>query len=117
MVVQVHVPPWALQARHAHIKRTRNEKIDYPLVTLCALWKEDQLRIAFSGLCPYPFRSEAIEKTLNDRGATPRARAEKAATLLPEPALSTGESPGDYRLFVFQNSLEALLEDWQHGTI
>ena len=30
LIVQAHVPAWALNARHFHIKKTTNEKIDYP---------------------------------------------------------------------------------------
>ncbi|MGI6240017.1 MAG: FAD binding domain-containing protein, partial [Christensenellales bacterium] len=44
VLTQVHVPAWALGARHAHIKKTAQEKIDYPLVNLTAIWKGDELR-------------------------------------------------------------------------
>lgn len=67
MIVQVNIPVWALSARYSHIKKTANEKIDYPLVSVAALWKDDNLRIAFSGLCSYPFRNEQIENALNER--------------------------------------------------
>jgi CO/xanthine dehydrogenase FAD-binding subunit len=62
VVVQVHVPGWALKAPLFHVKHTTNEKIDYPLVTAAALWKDGNMRIAFSGLCSYPFRSAKIEE-------------------------------------------------------
>ena len=117
MVVQAHIPSWALQARHCHVKRTRNEKIDYPLVSLCALWEGDRLRAAFSGVCSYPFRSEAMEAVLNERSASCAARAEKAAALLPEEPQSDWEGSGEYRVFVLKNAIEALLEDWKNGAI
>lgn len=117
LIVQVHVPLWALQARHVHVKHTRNEKIDYPLVSLAALWKGDFLRTAFSGVCAYPFRSEQIESVLNDRAASCSARAEKAAALLPEAAYSDVEGSGTYRVFVFKNTVQALLEDWENGKV
>lgn len=117
MVVQAHIPARFLQARHFHVKRTANEKIDYPLVSISALWEGDFLRIAFSGVCSYPFRSGPIESVLNDRTIPCGARAEKAAELLPEPVHDDAESSGPYRLFVLKNTLTALLEDWENGKV
>jgi CO/xanthine dehydrogenase FAD-binding subunit len=117
MVVSVHMPLWALTARYAHIKKTANEKIDYPLVNVTALWKDDVLRVAFSGICAFPFRSGAIEAVLNDRGLSPGARAEQAVSLLPAPPHDDVEGSGKYRAFVLQNTLRSLLEEWENGQI
>lgn len=117
MIVQVHVPVWTLSARYSHIKKTANEKIDYPLVSVAALWKEDNLRIAFSGICSYPFRSEEIEDALNERTKPIEERIKQAMGLLPEPAYADGEGAGEYRLFVLENVLNELLEDWENGAI
>lgn len=117
MVVQAHVPAWALCARHFHIKKTTNEKIDYPLVGVAALCKGDTLRVAFSGVCAYPFRSEPIESVLNDRTKSYEERAELAAGLLPELAYADVEGSAQYRLFVLKHTLRELLEDWEHGAI
>lgn len=117
IIVQVHVPVWALSARYAHIKKTANEKIDYPLVSIAAIWKENNLRIAFSGICSFPFRNEQIETVLNDRTKSCSERAEAAAGLLPEVAYSDAQGSGEYRLFVLINTLQELLEDWENGTI
>lgn len=46
------------------IKKTKIEKVDYPLVSIDALKKDNQIRIAFSGVCPFPFRSSKIEEEL-----------------------------------------------------
>lgn len=117
IIVQVHVPVWALTARYVHIKKTAHEKIDYPLVSMAAMQKDHHWRLAFSGLCSYPFRSEPIETVLNDRAKTCRERAEMAAGLLPEAAYSDVEGSGEYRLFVLKNTLQELLEDWENGAI
>lgn len=113
-IAQVHIPVWALQARHAHIKKTTQEKIDYPLVNVTAIWKDDVLRTAFSGICSRPFRSSQIEAVLNDHGLSPEIRAEKAAELLPEPPYHDVEGSSEYRAFVFRNTLCELLEAWQN---
>ncbi len=117
LLVRVHIPEWALSARHAHVKKTTNEKIDYPLVNVTALFFEDRLRAAFSGVCAQPFRSIEIEDVLNDRAAGAASRAKKAAALLPQEALADVEGSGAYRRFVLEHTLLTLLEDWENGQI
>lgn len=111
LIVQIHVPSWALQAPHFHIKRTANEKIDYPLVSMAAILADDELRIAFSGLCSYPFRSAKIEVILNNHSLSVAERARQAVLQLPEPAYCNVEGSGEYRKFVLSNTLETLLEE------
>ncbi|NLV49171.1 MAG: FAD-binding protein [Clostridiales bacterium] len=115
MMVQIHVPRWALSARHCHIKKTANEKIDYPLTSAAALWKDGILRIAFSGVCSYPFRSEQIESVLSDKTKTIAERVKQAAKMLPESAYAGVEGSGEYRLFLFENTLTELLEGGENA--
>jgi xanthine dehydrogenase FAD-binding subunit len=110
-IVQVHVPDWALGAQHFHVKRTANEKIDYPLVSMAALRQGKGLRFAFSGLCSQPFRSKDMEAVLNNLALPCHRRVEMAANLLPQSPHSDVEASGEYRLFVFKNMMKAFLED------
>lgn len=115
LVVGVQVPSYALNARHFHIKRTTNEKIDYPLVSLSALIIENKLRIAFSGICSFPFRSLEIENLLNNSSLSIDARAEGVISLLPQKPHSDVEGTGEYRAFVLKNMLRSLLEEISNG--
>jgi len=56
MIVKVRIKQDYLEMPYLHVKRTKNEKIDYPLITLVALVKNKKIDIAFSGLCDFPFR-------------------------------------------------------------
>lgn len=116
-VVEARIPGWALQAPHFHVKHTANEKIDYPLVSMAALLKDGSLRAAFSGVCAYPFRSAQMERVLNDRSLPCADRADQAAALLPKPPHGDAEGSGEYRLFVFRNMVEALLEEVEHDPV
>lgn len=116
-IVQVHVPREALQAPHYHIKQTANEKIDYPMVTVAALWQDRFLRVACSGLCAEPFRSAEMEAVLNAQNLSGADRVRKAVELLPQPAYDDVEGSAEYRKFVFQTILEALLEEVTHGPL
>lgn len=117
MIVSVHIPVWALSARFAHVKKTANEKIDYPLVSVVALWCGENLRIAISGICSYPFRSAPIENALNDKTYPIEERVNRAIELLPEPSHSDAEGSEEYRLFVLKNTLQELLEESENGKI
>ena len=117
LAVHVFVPSWALSARHAHLKKTAQEKIDYPLVKVTALWKDGVLRAAFSGLAAQPLRSPEVESILNDRGASAETRALGAARLLSEFARGDAEGSREYRLFVAKNTLQELLEGWENGAL
>lgn len=117
MVVQLHVPSWALHAPHYHVKRTTNEKIDYPLISMAAMWVDSQLRLAFSGICSYPFRSFAMEAVVNDPSLSCNERAEKIVKLLPEPAHHDIEGSGEYRMFVLENMIQTLLEGLSNGQV
>lgn len=116
MITQIHLPLWALSARYYHIKKTANEKIDYPLVSIAAICKGNYLRAAFSGVCSHPFQSEQINVVLNDNNKSPGNRAEAVCRLLPESAYSDSSS-GGYRLFVLKNTVQELLESRENAEI
>ncbi len=117
LIAQIHIPEWATQAPHFHVKRTTNEKIDYPLVSMSAILKDNYLRAAFSGLCSYPFRSPEMEAVLNDSSLSCTVRGEGASGLLPEPAYEDVEGSGEYRRFVFRNMVTTLLEEIENGQV
>ena len=106
-----------LTAPFMHIKKTTNEKIDYPLVNVSAVIIDGRLRVAFSGLCPFPFRSTEIEAVLNDGAAAVESRINQAVNLIPAPALADVEGSGDYRIFVWKNTLRQVLERAKHDLV
>jgi xanthine dehydrogenase molybdenum-binding subunit len=88
-----------------HIKKTKNEKIDYPLISLCAILEEGSLKLALSGLCEFPFRSAEMETELNRKDVSPEARVRNAVDLAPGPVLNDVSGSDRYRLFVLKNTL------------
>ena len=117
MITRVSVPLWALSLRYTHIKKTTNEKIDYPLLSLGGLVKDDKLRIAFSGLFAYPFRCEKLEEVLNDKKESPYNRAITASSLIRNSVLDNTDASKEYRLFVFENTIQEVLEAVESGKI
>lgn len=90
-----------------HIKKSKTEKIGYPLVTLCALFTGEALRLAASGLCTYPFRFADI----NVKGGLVADIATQLVNELPAPVLNDLEGSSAYRTFIFQKTTEMILHE------
>ncbi|MEK5038519.1 FAD binding domain-containing protein [Sporosarcina sp. FSL K6-3457] len=105
LLVQIHVDQSYTNLPFSTIKRTRMSKVGYPIVTVAALEKDNQIRTAFSGICEFPFRSDEIEKLLNDLSLTQEERVIQAIALLPGPVVQDIHASTAYRLFVLKNVL------------
>jgi len=109
-IVKVSIPQNLLQIPYFHIKKTTNEKIDYPLLTTAGLKTEGKLKIAFSGLKAYPFRDDDVEKVLNDEHLDFQERAQKIAIALSHDILNDLWGSAAYRKFVLVNTIENILQ-------
>lgn len=92
------------------IKKTKQEKSAYPLISVDAVKKDGQIRFAFSGVCPFPFRSSTIEQILNDKNIPLELRINKALTSLPSPINNNIEASAEYREFVLKNTLTDIIK-------
>ncbi|MGE5373038.1 MAG: FAD binding domain-containing protein [Solirubrobacterales bacterium] len=104
-LLQFLIPREFTELPYVHVKRTKADKIDYPLVTVAALRRGDRLRFAFSGLVPKPFRSTAVEGILNNRLVHPKERVDAMLRALPEPVLADNGGSPEYRAFVLKTIL------------
>ncbi|KXH81743.1 xanthine dehydrogenase family protein subunit M [Sporosarcina sp. HYO08] len=92
------------------LKKTRMSQVGYPIVTVSALKKDQDIRFAFSGVCQYPFRSFEMEKILSDGTMPEQDRIEQALSKLPGPILHDSYASAGYREFVFKNTLADTLQ-------
>lgn len=92
------------------IKKTKQEKSAYPLISIDSLKKDGQIRFAFSGVCPFPFRSSIIEQILNDKTIPLDLRINKALSSLPAPLNNNIEASAEYREFVLKNTLSDIIK-------
>ena len=93
-----------------HRKTTKMDKIDYPLITVVALKKDDRILAGFSGLCNQPFRSSEMEDCLNDKSISHEKRIKNAMDRIPFPIQQDIHGSTEYRRFVLQNTLLDVLE-------
>ncbi len=110
-LVQIRTARQYTAAPYIHVKRTKQDKINYPLLTICAINSGNGLRFAFSGLCDFPFRSETMERELNNQSNTAEKRAENAAAVITAPVLDDLEGSSDYRKFILRNLLASIVKD------
>jgi CO/xanthine dehydrogenase FAD-binding subunit len=110
-LVQLITDESFLNLPHVSIKKTKQEKIDYPLITVSALKKDQHLRVAFSGVFPYPFRSLMVEEILNDDSLPWPSRIDQAIKSLPEPVMGGLSGSPEYRTFVLKNTLYEIMTE------
>ncbi|MBZ9686852.1 FAD binding domain-containing protein [Clostridium estertheticum] len=95
---------------HVCIKKTKQEKIDYPLISMAALKKNNNIQMAFSGVCAYPFRSIEMEEYINNKTVSKEKRIEQAISHLPAPIFGNIQGSSEYKKFVLKNLLDYTLE-------
>ncbi|MEH7155024.1 FAD binding domain-containing protein [Neobacillus drentensis] len=107
-LVQVATETRFIGAPFIGIKRRQQWDTGYPLITIAALKLGRELRVAISGLCPFPFRSKELEASLNsDKPVV--SRIDEALSKLPTPILEDVEGSANYRLFVLRNLLSDII--------
>ncbi|MGG1314629.1 FAD binding domain-containing protein [Cohnella laeviribosi] len=113
LLVQLLTERSYLELPHVSIKKRKQWETGYPLITVAALRKDDRIRVAFSGLCPFPFRSVELEEELNRRHVPLKTRVDQAVRRLPSPILNDIEGSAEYRIFVLRNLLEDVMEEME----
>ncbi|MED4351390.1 FAD binding domain-containing protein [Schinkia azotoformans] len=109
-LVQILIEKAYLDCPCVSLKKTRLSKIGYPLASVSALKRDNQIRAAISGVCEYPFRSIDIESTLNDDTLSVDDRITKVLTQLPSRVVDNFEGSAEYREFVLRNMLEDVIQ-------
>lgn len=95
------------------IKKRQQWDTGYPLLTIASIKSDNQLRFAFSGLCPFPFRSKQMETELNNMDLNVKERIQKALQFIPGEILDDVEGSKEYRLFVLRNTLEEIISEME----
>ncbi|ABW17826.1 FAD binding domain-containing protein [Alkaliphilus oremlandii] len=113
MILQVIVGKEFLSLPYFHVKRTKYEKIDYPLITASALQKNKNIQIAFSGLCDSPFRSILVEEILNNGDYSFQEKIRRVLENIPAPILEDVSGSSEYRKFVVQQILQDVLKRFE----
>ncbi len=103
LIVQFIINASFINLPYFHVKKVKKEKIDYPLITATALNKDNNIRIAFSGLCDFPFRSGNMEKDLNNKEMAVEDRIKAAISHIPGTVIEDILGCAEYRKFVLRD--------------
>ena len=101
-----------LDLPYIHVKKTKSDKIDYPLLTTVAIIDNNNLKIAFSGLCSFPFRSEKIENILNNQELNRENKLNEMLKSLQESPMDNIDGSKRYREFVLKNTVNKVLDNF-----
>jgi CO/xanthine dehydrogenase FAD-binding subunit len=104
-LVQLETETRYIHAPFFTVKRRQQWDTGYPLITIAALKIDQKIRVAISGLCPFPFRSPFVEEAINRKDSSVDERIEGALAALPQPILDDIEGSKEYRIFVLRNLL------------
>jgi len=92
------------------MKKTKQGKMEYPLISIAAIKKNNNIQMAFSGVCPFPFRSIEMEGYINNKAITKEQRIEGSINHLPAPIFGNIQGSAEYKKFVLKNLLEYTLK-------
>lgn len=105
LFVQIATERRFISAPFYSFKRRQQWDTGYPLITVAALKLGQEVRVAISGMCPFPFRSKEMEASLNKRKLSVDSRIDEALAKVPQPILEDIEGSAKYRRFVLRNLL------------
>ena len=115
LLLQIIIDSSYIDLPYISLKRTKFSKVGYPVVSVAAILKENRLRVAFSGVCDYPFRSDEIETILNDSTIPIVDRIDKVMDNLPSSIVDDLQGSREYRSFVLKNVLLDVMEEMEMG--
>lgn len=110
LLVQIFTDEKFTTLPYSSLRKVQQVHIDYPIVTVAALKDGERMRVAFSGLYDYPFRSHKVEAELNDTTLSAAQRIDNAIAQLSAPVLDDIRASAGYRQFVLRNTLAETLE-------
>jgi len=103
LLVNIIIDKKYINNPYSHSKKTKQEKIDYPLVTIASVKNDDEIRIGFSGLCVYPFRLDIIFGNIDN--TNPESEINNILNRVPAPIVNDILGSAEYREFVTRNLL------------
>ncbi len=113
LLVQVITEQSEIDLPFLSIKKRRQWDVGYPLITTAALKKKNRIKVAFSGLCSFPFRNQQMEESLNNLLLAKEQRIEQAIQHIPATILDDVNGSAEYRLFVLKNTLMDVLDAFE----
>ena len=105
ILLQIEVDKKYISKPFINKRKEKQGQIDYPLFHLVMLEADGHKRAAFSGICPYPFRSLELENILNDSSISYEERANYSVKNLPTSIRNDMYASNDFREFLLKDAI------------
>lgn len=110
-LVQILVDEQMLNLPYAHVKKTKMDKIDYPLITMTAHKNNSEIKAAVSGIGDAPFL--LLSDLLSDNSIPEPERIARVVESVRPAVIADILGSKQYRLFAFGNMLSQMYENWR----
>jgi CO/xanthine dehydrogenase FAD-binding subunit len=104
-LVQIIISAEYMRLPCINIKRRRQSTVGYPLISIAAIKKDEQIRFAISGLSDSPFRSLEMEEEINKYNFPVEIRVENAIESITYPIKDNLFGSAEYRKLLLRNAL------------
>jgi len=94
-----------------HVKKTKMDKIDYPLISMAANKKDSKIQAAVSGVGNMPILLSA--EVLNNTAMSKEDRISEIVTQIGDLIISDIQGSREYRVFVLRNILSQMYENFK----
>ncbi|MDP4110156.1 MAG: FAD binding domain-containing protein [Bacillota bacterium] len=108
LIVKISLEKKFAQCPYFHIKKSKIEKIGYPLVTVCVLLYDNVMRTAVSGLCHFPLRLADVPL---DPDTDEAVLAENLVRNISAPIRNDASGSADYRTFILIKTVESIIRE------
>lgn len=103
LLVQILIDKNVLNLPYTHVKKTKIEKIDYPLISMAAIKRGNMIAAAVSGISDYPLLLPG--DAVNNFGIPENERIINVIGTVEGQVISDLSGSKEYRLFVLKNVL------------
>lgn len=109
-IVNISVDQAFTELPYQNLKQTKHSNINYPIISLAAVYQDDNLAIACSGACSYPVLFKNEKQIINNNKLSREEEITHIVNDLPEPILDDMYASANYRKFVLENELYKLID-------
>lgn len=110
-LAQIQIDDQMLNLPYAHVKKTKLDKIDYPLITITAHKNMSEIKAAVSGVGDTPFLLPS--NLLSDDSIPEAERISNVLASIRTNVIGDILGSKEYRLFVLGNILSQMYENWR----
>lgn len=101
----------AVKMESINIRKEKTVEIDYPVLHIASVKAKEGIRLAISGLCPFPFRAKEAENYINNIKHS-NSDMKGIYQYLPSAVKDDHIGSAEYRKALFEQALQKIMKKW-----